>query len=79
MSAPQQSHCKVVVRRIFPKQTTVSTIGKPREVEIYIAMYITFTVVKVLIVILVTFLNGNATAILKKKNRPKLPFFLYKK
>ena len=52
-------------------------------------MYTTFTVVGdaaklfknklyILIVILVTFLNGNATAILKKK-RPKPPLILHRK
>ena len=51
-------------------------------------MYTTFTVVGeavsylkttyILIVILVTFLNGIATAILKKE-RPKLPLLLHKK
>ena len=51
-------------------------------------MYTTFTVVGeaasylkttyILIVILVTFLNGNSTATLKKK-QPKLPLLLHKK
>ena len=51
-------------------------------------MYTTFTVIGeaasnlkttyILIIILVTFLNGNATAILKKE-RPKLPLLLHKK
>ena len=31
MSAPQQSHCKVVVGSILPKQTIVSIIGKQCE------------------------------------------------
>ena len=86
MSAPQQSHCKVVVRSILPKQTTVSIIGKQYKAGYshVCNFYCSRRSCKLFKNNQYTdcypcyILKCNATAILKKK-RPKPPLLLRKK
>ena len=87
MSAPQQSHCKVVVRSILPKQTTVSILGKQWEAgysHVY-NFYCSRRSCKLFQNNLYTdccpcyILKWQCRGQFSKKERPKLPLLLHKK